>query len=385
VDAKTVFTIISLTILANWSVLAFAYRSLPELLRPAARYWQWGTLLIAAGCALFAFGQALPRPLMLTLANGGMVFGLAAYSLALREVNGMRPDPKLYAPAVGATIGILWFSAVFPDFKVRVIIAALSWLTLAFTSLQALVKHPPAQFSSSRKLLIALFSLLAVSTSIRFSIYLSMDVPADFHVESGASGWNLVSAIVLTMLPIVGTTTFLMLCSDVLRLRLEHTAATDFLTSLPNRRAVTERGAMMFDAAASSQGGFAVAVIDIDDFKSINDRYGHETGDQALVHIATRLREEIRAADMVARSGGEEFTALFKDMDATRTRAAVERMRSAIEASNFKTGDQPIRITVSAGVSSRRHDDRSFEDVLRRADKALFLAKSLGRNRIEAA
>jgi len=95
VDAKTVFTIISLTILANWSVLAFAYRSLPELLRPAAKYWQWGTLLIAAGCALFAFGQALPRPLMLTLANGGMVFGLAAYSLALREVNGMRPDPKL--------------------------------------------------------------------------------------------------------------------------------------------------------------------------------------------------------------------------------------------------------------------------------------------------
>ncbi len=384
-DAKTVFTIISLTILANGTVLAFAYRSLPELLRPAARYWQWGTLLIAVGCALFAFGQALPRPLMLTLANGGMVFGLAAYSLALHEINGMRPDPRLYAPAVGATLGILWFSAVVPDFKMRVIIAALSWLTLAFTSLRALVKHPPDQFSSSRKLLIALFSLLAASTSIRFAIYLSMDVSADFHIESGASGWNLASAIVLTMLPIVGTTAFLMLCSDVLRVRLEHTAATDFLTNLPNRRAVTERGALMFDAAASSQGGFAVAVIDIDDFKSINDRYGHETGDQALVHIATCLREEIRAADMVARSGGEEFTALFKDMDATRTISAVERMRCAIEASYFKNGDQPIRITVSAGVSSRRHDDRSFEDVLRRADKALFLAKSRGRNRIEAA
>src|SRR5690606_31042976 len=138
------------------------------------------------------------------------------------------------------------------------------------------------------------------------------DVPADFHIESGASGWNLVSAIILTMLPIVGTTAFLMLCSDMLRARLERTAATDFLTNLPNRRAVSERGAHAFEQAAASQGGFSVAVIDIDDFKSINDQYGHETGDRALVHIATRLREEIRAADMVARSGGEEFIALFK-------------------------------------------------------------------------
>src|SRR5690606_30975589 len=134
-----------------------------------------GTLFIAMGCALFAFGHALPRPLMLTLANGGMVFGLAAYSQALHEVNGERPGLRLYAPALGATIGIFWFSAVFPDFKLRIIIAALSWWMLAFTSLQALAKHPSARFSSSRKLLIALFSMLAASTALRFFIYLSMD------------------------------------------------------------------------------------------------------------------------------------------------------------------------------------------------------------------
>ncbi|TFL13337.1 GGDEF domain-containing protein [Pusillimonas caeni] len=385
VDAKTVFTIISLTILANGTVLAIAYRSLPDLLRPAARFWQWGTLLIALGCALFAFGEPLPRFVMLTLANGCMAFGLAFYSLALHEVNGIRPDPSLYAPALGVTIGIFWFSAVFPDFKIRVVIAALAWLALALTALQTLFKRPPEQFSSSRKLLIALFSLLFICTAVRLGIYTSMDLPADFHIETGASGWNLVSAIVLTMLPIVGTTAFLMLCSDMLRVRLEHAAATDFLTNLPNRRAVTERGAHMFNEAADSLGGFAVAVLDIDDFKSINDGFGHEAGDQALVHIANRLRQQIRSADMVARSGGEEFIALFKDMDAVHARAVVERMRRSIEGGHFRHADEAIPITVSAGLSARRHDDKSFEDILRRADKALFLAKSRGRNCIEVA
>lgn len=384
-DAKTVFAIISLTILANGTVLAIAYRSLPELLRPAARYWQWGTLMIAVGCALFAFGEPLPRPLMLTLANGGMAFGLAAYSMALHKANGLRPDPWLYAPAAGATLGVLWFSSVFPDFQVRAIIVSLSWLVLAVTAVRVLVRDPTVRRSSSRKLLLALFLLLIVCTAARLSLYLSLDLPKDFAVESGTSGWNLVSAIVLTMLPIVGTTAFLMLCSDVLRLRLEHAAATDFLTNLPNRRSVTVRGSEMFVQAAASRDGFAVAVIDIDSFKSINDKYGHEAGDHALVHVANHLRQEIRSADMVARSGGEEFTVLFSCMDAARALAAAERMRVSIEDGRFKWLDENIRITVSAGISTRQHSDKDFEDILRRADKALYLAKSRGRNRIEVA
>lgn len=384
-DAKTIFTVISLTILANGTVLAIAYRSLPELLRPAAKYWQWGTLLIALGCALFAFGESLPRPVMLVLANGGMSFGLAAYSMALYEASELRPSRWLYAPAVAATTGVLWFSTIFPDFKTRVVIVSLAWLVLALTALRPLLKHPTAPLSSSRKLLIALFLLLVVCTTGRLFIYLLLDVPPDFAVETGASGWNLASAVILTMLPIVGTTAFLMLCSDVLRVRLEHAAATDFLTNLPNRRSVTERGKRMFKAAVESGNGFAVAVVDIDQFKSINDKFGHEVGDRALVHVASRLRQEIRSADMVARSGGEEFTVLFEGMDAPRALAAAERMRRALEEASFYWNEERVVITVSTGVATRQHDDKSFEDVLLRADKALYLAKSMGRNRVEIA
>ncbi len=384
-DAKTVFTIISLTILANGAALAIAYRSLSEPLRPAARLWQWGTLLIAAGCALFAFGQSLPRPVMLTLANGGMTFGLAAYCMALRETSGLMSNRWLYGPAAGAALGVLWFSAVVPDFKVRVIIVTLAKLVLAFTALHALAMRPAPRLSSSRNLLIGLLLLLAICLVGRAAAYLISDLPKDYVVESGASGWNLVCSVVLTMLPIVGTTAFLMLCSDVLRVKLEHAAATDFLTNLPNRRTVTARGREMFNEAVKTHSGFAVAVIDIDFFKFLNDQYGHEAGDHALIHVGNRLRGETRTLDMIARSGGEEFTVLFSGMNAANALAAAERMRISIEKGGFRWVGQNVPITVSTGIATLRQGDQSFEDVLRRADQALYRAKSKGRNRLETA
>src|SRR5690606_1477957 len=114
-DAHKVFTIISVAILANGTALAIAYRGWATSLRPAARLWQWGTLLIAAGCALFAWGDFLPRPVMLTLANGAMAFGLTGYCLALRNVHGLKLHTHLWGPAIGVTLGIFWFSAVAPD------------------------------------------------------------------------------------------------------------------------------------------------------------------------------------------------------------------------------------------------------------------------------
>lgn len=384
-DAKTVFTIISVTILANGTALAIAYRGLSSSLRPAARFWQWGTLLIAAGCALFAWGHFLPRPLMLTLANGAMAFGLTAYCLALRKVHGLSTQARLYVPAVCVTLGILWFSAVTPDFQVRVIIVSIAWLILASIALHALTHRPSAGLASSRNLLIGLLVLLVLCVAARLSVYLSPDIPSDFIIEEGASGWNLIYSIVLTMLPIVGTTGFLMLCADILRGQLEHAAATDYLTNLPNRRTVTQLGEQMYREAVQTQGSFAVAVVDIDVFKSLNDQFGHEAGDHALVHVGNRLRAETRADDMVARSGGEEFTILFSHMNAARAHAAVERMRLSIEQGNFVWREQLVPITVSAGVAARRHDDKSFEDILRRADQALYRAKSAGRNRIEVA
>ena len=384
-DPKTVFTIISLTILANGTALAIAYRGLSKSLRPAARLWQWGTLLLAAGCALFALGHALPRPVMLTLANGAIAFGLTTYCMALRDINGLEPNRWLFAPAVAVALGVLWFSAVVPDFKTRVVIVTLAKLVLACAALHALTQRPAPRLSSSRNLIIGLFVVLALCLVGRAIVYLISDLPRDYIVESGAHGWNLVYSVVLAMLPIVGTTGFLMLCSDVLRVKLEHAAATDFLTDLPNRRAVTMRGCELFDLALKAKKGFAVAVIDVDFFKGLNDDHGHEAGDYALVHVANCLRCEVRPLDMIARSGGEEFTVLFSGMDAAGALAAAERMRLSVANARFRWAGQYVSITVSTGIATISQEDKCFEDILRRADQALYQAKSTGRNCLQAA
>lgn len=384
-DASTVFMTVSLTMLANSTVLAIIYRELPATLRAAASYWQLGTLMVAVGCAFFAFGAPLPRTLMLTGSNGMFVFALTAYHTALLKFDAIRPKAWQVLPAIVTTVCVFWFSAFIPDFRSRLIVVSVVWLWLMVSCVLLLIRSPHGSASLSRRILAGIFALVAAYVLVRLLIYLYIGVSRDFTVETGDSYLNLVSAMFMTILPITGTTAFLLMCSDSLRRQLEQAASTDYLTGLPNRRSLARNGEERFAIAREHGGGFAVALLDIDSFKSINDSFGHEVGDRALVQVACLLRETARQSDMIARSGGEEFVVLMNDLDPAQAALLIERMRSAIEENHFGIGAQTIPLTISAGVAAYRTGDRSFEDILRRADQSLYMAKSQGRNRVETA
>ena len=382
-DAGTVFATVSVTMLVNGLALGLIYRDLPSELRPSAVYWLVGTLLIALGCTGFAFGGPLPRPLMLTMANGFFIFGLAGYLRSLQEFHGERPQAYVFAVPVITTACVLVFSSVYPHFGIRLVVVSLGWSWLMIECIRLLVLGAREDRSLSRKMLAALFIVLFAYSVVRLLIYLSQNLRPDFAVETGASWINLASPIVMTLLPIVGTTTFSLMCSDQLRRKLERTASTDFLTGLPNRRALVEYGEEMFARTRAGRSVLAVAVLDVDHFKVVNDTYGHDTGDLALVHLARLLRAETRKVDVVARSGGEEFVILIEGLDEPETVAAVERLRLVVEDSAFNPAAGSMTITFSAGVSIYRAGDASFDDILRRADNALYRAKMRGRNRVE--
>jgi diguanylate cyclase (GGDEF)-like protein len=384
-DAGTVFTTVSLMMLANACVLSVVSRDLPNALRPAARSWQIGTVLIAGGCAMFAFGHPLPRPLMLVCANGPIAFGLTAYYTAVQQFYGGRPKAWQLLPAVIVTAGVLWFSVVTPNFQIRVVIVSISWAFLMGASIWTLLFKASEDTSHSRKILIGLFALGVIYGLGRLVAYLLMDISRDFAIESGTNWLNLLSPIVMTLLPVVGTTAFLLMCSDFLRRRLEVAASTDYLTGLPNRRMLAQAGETRFGEAMNGHSGFAVAVIDIDNFKTVNDTYGHDAGDQVLVKVAALLREHSRKTDVVGRSGGEEFAVLLNVDHHVTAVDAIERMRIAIEQAHFAAGATKISVTISAGVATRLHTDKVFEDMFRRADQALYSAKAAGRNRTETA
>ena len=160
-------------------------------------------------------------------------------------------------------------------------------------------------------------------------------------------------------------------------------ATTDPLTRLKNRRAFFESGAKHMSVARRYGNDFSIIAADLDYFKLVNDTYGHQGGDEALVAVARILLQMTRIEDTVARIGGEEFATLLPDTNRLGTAVLAERIRAAVEHERFTVADQTIQLTLSIGVASyavERVD--TVDQLLNIADQRLYLAKRHGRNRI---
>jgi diguanylate cyclase (GGDEF)-like protein len=151
-------------------------------------------------------------------------------------------------------------------------------------------------------------------------------------------------------------------------------AYTDTLTGLLNRRAMNA----YLEAAQSNDQGFCVLAIDIDQFKRVNDTFGHPVGDQALREMALTLESHIRKTDQIARWGGEEFLVLTLGANLVQAQQLADRLLEAVRAANIAG----LGLTVSIGISERRANS-TLETMLSMADAALYQAKSAGRNRAE--
>jgi diguanylate cyclase (GGDEF)-like protein len=166
------------------------------------------------------------------------------------------------------------------------------------------------------------------------------------------------------------------------RSRLERMASTDMLTQTYNRRAFDARLMEAFSHARSNRSPLSVLMIDVDHFKSVNDRFGHAGGDMALFTVAERCRVALRHGDVLARYGGEEFAVMLPESSPERAVEVAERLRRAVAQAQVAQGTgQNFGVTVSVGVSALDAQDRTPEDLLRRADARLYQAKAAGRNR----
>ena len=159
-------------------------------------------------------------------------------------------------------------------------------------------------------------------------------------------------------------------------------ALIDPLTGLPNRAAWTEQVEREILDWQENGGHLAMAILDLDHFKRINDSYGHLAGDKVLKIVADQLRKRLRARDFIARFGGEEFVLLLPQTSPAAGAQVAEVLRAAIEACPFHFKGERVVITASIGLSTFRSGERG-DQVLKRADAALYRAKDLGRNRVE--
>ena len=163
-------------------------------------------------------------------------------------------------------------------------------------------------------------------------------------------------------------------------------AITDALTGLHNRRYMESHLGTLAEQASSRGKPLALMMLDIDYFKSINDSYGHDAGDDVLRQFAVRVRKSIRGIDLACRYGGEEFVVVMPETDLHVAGMVAERLRRSIASEPFAVnkGANRIDVTISIGLSTLQTKGEAVADVLKRADIALYRAKHDGRNRVVA-
>lgn len=255
-------------------------------------------------------------------------------------------------------------------------------------------------FSFSTKQYLALASVTALS-------YLAM---LTLKYEPGQRGGEdfrlemlhfMVLAVILLWMSLLGSyiasmRTKLVGKSDALAsalARLKELASRDELTGLHNRRHLMERLEQQEERSKRHQEPFALCILDIDHFKRINDSHGHGVGDEVLKGFSERIRTHLRRMDIVGRGevdrvfgryGGEEFLLLLPYAEGSSALACVARLHAAVHATPFATSVGPLPVTFSAGVTRYRPGE-SVGELISRADAALYLAKTAGRDRIESA
>ncbi len=163
--------------------------------------------------------------------------------------------------------------------------------------------------------------------------------------------------------------------------RTEHEAVTDGLTGLYNHAFLTQSLRREVNRARRHDLTFSLLMFDLDNFKQVNDTRGHLEGDRVLVKSAALIRESLRDIDVPARYGGEEFSVILPETPRAGARLAAERIRARVEG-HFRKPKRGVAVTISGGIATYPEDATSAEDLLRRADEALYRSKAAGKNRI---
>ncbi|WP_126456843.1 GGDEF domain-containing protein [Sulfuriflexus mobilis] len=208
-----------------------------------------------------------------------------------------------------------------------------------------------------------------------------LSLVGDLQRASGSATVDLICAYSSIVMGMVFTFSLLLMTNQRILQRLRHQAAIDPLTGALNRRAFFEASRPLLAALRRDRVSLALAVVDIDHFKKVNDHYGHAVGDQVLRHFSRLTHDSLREGDLFARYGGEEFVILFQNSSPEQAEQAIDRLRETWSAQRTDASEATHNVKFSAGISyASGPAPVTLESMLKEADNALYAAKNTGRN-----
>jgi diguanylate cyclase (GGDEF)-like protein len=352
--------------------------------RSASLYWAAFALASAISFVLLILARQGSTPSQIEgLRACGNVVGVLAFIALQRGVarfvdqpTKARWDLLVIAIVVGASaIGLM------PDggrLRVGIFSATVGWIFLAMARL--LHAHARDRLHFRRPWLLATPCLCAAAaawyralTALLSSTQLSNEAAASISLDVRA-------ALVYMIVALAFHATLVSLVVGRLLAELRHKARHDSLTGLLNRRAIEEAIDAQMQRGRRTGETHSLLMLDLDHFKSINDRFGHAAGDLVLQHVATVLQAKVRKIDQVARVGGEEFLVLMPGASLDTARNAAERLREQLAADSPEFQGGSVKLSVSIGIAQWADRSECMSRLLIRADTALYQAKAQGRN-----
>lgn len=374
VDPRTVVLFASILAALMTIILLSVRWSFGEFVR-GLLLWVYGMAAVAVGCLLYAFRGIWPDVMCIVLANAIFLFSACSWTAGTMRFYGLASPTTLLATVWGAgTLLIAWYTLIEPNYTVRLIAftatTTLLYLVQCYVAVRHGERHFVTWFFAAALLLEALTMLVRCVTGI-------FDQSSRAHFLSGDTT-QVIYLLVASAMPLVLATGFFMAVSHEIHSALALLSRHDSLTNILNRRAFLELFQIEVTRQRRHNHALSLLMLDIDFFKSINDTYGHAAGDIVLIQLCETVQQLLRRSDVFGRIGGEEFVILLPQTPADSAFILAERIRESVAAN---VGHGYRQITLSIGVASLTSQEETPQDVMRRADLALYKAKESGRNR----
>lgn len=381
-DFQTLHVVAAISLAATGCTVALAARSYSGDLARVGYLWAMAVGFATLGYLFIALRSSMPEAASIVGAHmTGVATTCGFYHACLRLTRRKANLLLIYAPAVLATVSAVYFSVYAPNLSLRVaVFSALAALPMGLC-VMTLVPQRGTPDSLALNAGSFIFALGAAILLVRAAIRLPQNPEIPVRVQFASSPIEQLSILLIFIVFSALSLLFLIICNERLHLELERLATLDPLTERFNRRTIEGFGHREVANARRRRSAIAVAIIDIDHFKQINDGYGHAAGDMALRSVVVILEQNLRARDILGRFGGDELLIIMPETDAEPAASVCERLRELIARSPFDVESASVGLTVSIGVASARGESADFERLVQAADAALYEAKRRGRNR----
>ncbi len=348
----------------------------------AARYWALGFLLNGIALLFFLAPTALAWEHVIAIGNHLAIGAASACFLVGFWRFAEQPSQRWLVALliIIPIVGLLSWEVLWPNARFRILFSAIGQAVFLIALQHTLKSHPRVEIEPIyRRLRVIVIAYLLIFIWSYADIAQILPMSARLTGTYHRAIFSFASLLFMLALAVA----CLALQFALLAARESDRATTDWLTGLLNRRGFFRALHETEERHPGQSANSSVIVIDIDNFKAINDHHGHNSGDRALQALATLLREQTSHQDLVARTGGEEFCIVLPSADTRTALLLAESIREACRQMEVSATDgQPVHITISAGVCDVPAGT-SFDEALIRADNALYVAKREGRDRVQ--